>query len=222
MDEPSTVSGVGQPATRPPSRFQQPSAEQIADFRAGDPVAIDAAIRIVLPQLARWATRRYSSIPAEDVLDVVYQVLSETCQHHDRYDPARGAFTSYIIGLLEHRLGDAYRTWSTIGAHEESGPHADEAVLHVPGDIEGSLDRDVSIVRAEFLDRVAAELGEVERDLWALMLEGNKDTAAAAAILARQGPVVDRQREVKNAKARLMRKVRAIAEALGYRLEDLV
>lgn len=156
------------------------------------------------------------------MLDVVNQVLSETCQHHERYDPARGALTSYVIGLLEHRLADLYRTWSNIGAHEESGPHADEAVLRAPGDIEGTLDRDVRIVRAEFLGRVAAELDDVERDLWALMLEGNKDTAATAAILARQGPVADMQREVKNAKARLTRKVRVIAEALGYRLEDLV
>lgn len=222
MDESSAVSGVGQPTTRRPSRFQQPSAEQIADFRAGDPVAIDAVIHIVLPQVERWATSRYSSLPVEDVRDVVNQVLSETCQHHDRYDPARGAFTSYAIELLKRRLADAYRAWSDIEAHEESGPHADEAVLHVSGDIEGTLDPDVSIVRAEFLGRVAAELDDVERDLWALMLGGNKDTAAAAAILAQREPVANMQREVKNAKARLMRKVRAIAEALDYRLEDLV
>lgn len=222
MNEPSDASAMEQPSARRLSRFQQPSAEQIVAFRSGDPVAIDAVVRIVLPQIARWATSRYSPIPAEDVLDVVNQVLSETCQHCERYDPARSTFTSYAIGLLDRRLADVHQVWKEIGAHEESGPHADETLLRVPGDIEDTPDRDVSIVRADFLCRVAAELDDVERDLWGLMLEGNKDTVAAAAVLTRRGPVTDMQREVKNAKARLLRKARAIAEALGYQLEDLV
>jgi hypothetical protein len=223
MDEPPDAQAIAVPDAGRASRFQQPSAQQIAGFREGDPVAIDEVVSIVLPQIARWATSRYSSIPTDDVLDIVYQVLSETSQHHERYDPARGrTFTSYVIDLLNRRLTDVSQAWQEISAHEESGPRVDEVLLGVPSDIEGALDQDIRIVRADFLRRVAAELDDVEQDLWHLMLEGNKDTRAAGAILARRGPVTDAQREVKNAKARLVRKVGAIAEALGYRLEDLV
>jgi hypothetical protein len=207
MDDPPDARAIEVPGAGRASRFQQPSAQQIAGFREGDPIAIDEVVSIVLPQIARWATSRFSSIPTDDVLDVVYQVLSETCQHHARYDPARGrTFTSYVIDLLNRRLTDVSQAWQEMSAHEESGPRVDEALLCVPSDIEGALDRDIRIVRDDFLRRVAAELDDVERDLWHLMLEGNKDTEVAAAILARRGSVTDVQREVKNAKARLMRK----------------
>jgi len=39
------------------SHFQQPTDEQLSRFVQGDPVAIDAVIRLVLPQLYSWGKR---------------------------------------------------------------------------------------------------------------------------------------------------------------------
>lgn len=203
------------------SNFSQPSSEQLASFREGDPLAANEIVELVLPSILRWAWTQYKLLPQEDVQDIVHQVLAEICHHAARYDPERVLFTTYVIGLLKLRLTDLYATQQAIGDKEEFGPDTYEKLLSLPYNDSEALDEDTRIVREDFFRQVEEHLEPVERELFRLMRNDVKNTGAFASVLARYGPVPDEERDVKNAKARLMRKVVFIGKTLGYAPEDL-
>lgn len=203
------------------SNFSQPSSEQLASFREGDPLAANEIVELVLPSILRWAWTQYKLLPQEDVQDIVHQVLAEICHHAARYDPERVLFTTYVIGLLKLRLTDLYTTQQEIGDKEEFGPDTYEKLLSLPYNDSEALDEDTRIVREDFFRQVEEHLEPVERELFRLMRNDVKNTGAFASVLARYGPVPDEERDVKNAKARLMRKVVFIGKTLGYAPEDL-
>jgi DNA-directed RNA polymerase specialized sigma24 family protein len=203
------------------SNFPQPSSEQLAGFQEGDPLVANEIVELVLPSILRWAWTHYKLLPQDDVQDIVHQVLAEICHHSARYDPERAVFTTYVIGLLKLRLADLYATQQEIDEKVESGPDAYEKLLSLPYNDTETLDEDTRIVREDFFHQVEEHLEPVERELFQLMRKDVKSTRAFAAVLVRNGPVSDEEREVKNAKARLMRKVTFIAKTLGYAPEDL-
>jgi hypothetical protein len=203
------------------SNFPQPSAEQLAGFRDGDPLVANEIVELVLPSILRWAWTQYKQLPQDDVQGIVHQVLAEICHHYARYDPQRALFTTYVIGLLTRRLADLYAVQQKIDEKEESGPDAYEKLLSLPYNVIESLDEDTRIVREDFFRQVEEHLEPVERELFQLMRNDVKSTEAFAAVLVRYGPVSDEERDVKNTKARLMRKVTFIAKTLGYAPEDL-
>ena len=203
------------------SSFPQPTNEQLASFREGDPVTINEVVELVLPSILRWVWKHYKLLSQDDVQDIVHQVLAEICHHYARYDPERVLFTTYVIGLLKLRLADLYATQQERDEKAESGPDAYEKLLSLPyNDIE-ELDEDTRIVREDFFRQVEEHLEPVEREFFQLMRKDVKSTRAFAAVLVRYGPVSDEERDVKNAKARLMRKVTFIGKTLGYAPEDL-
>lgn len=203
------------------SNFPQPSSEQLAGFQEGDPLVANEIVELVLPSILRWAWTHYKQLSKDDVQDIVHQVLAEICHHSARYDPARALFTTYVIGLLKLRLADLYTAQQEIDKKVESGPDAYEKLLSLPYNDTEILDEDTRIVREDFFRQVEEHLELVERELFLLMRKDVKSTKAFVAVLVHNGPVSDEEREVKNAKARLMRKVAFIAKALGYALEDL-
>jgi DNA-directed RNA polymerase specialized sigma24 family protein len=203
------------------SNFPQPSSEQLASFREGDPLVANEIVELVLPSILRWAWTQYSLLSQDDVQDIVHQVLAEICHHAARYDPERALFTTYIIGLLKLRLADLYAAQQEIDEKEESGSDAYEKLLSLPYNDSEALDEDTRIVREDFFRQVEEHLEPVERELFQLMRNDVKSTRAFAAVLVRYGPVSDEERDVKNAKARLMRKVTFIGKTLGYAPEDL-
>ncbi len=203
------------------SNFPQPSPEQLAGFQEGDTLVANEIIELVLPSILRWAWTQYKLLLPDDVQDIVYQVLAEICRHYVRYDPKRALFTTYVIGLLKLRLADLYATQQEIDEKEEYGPDAYEKLLSLPYNDTEALDEDTRIVREEFFRQVEEHLDPVERELFQVMRKDVKSSKAFAAVLVRYGPVSDEERDVKNAKARLMRKVTFIAKTLGYAPEDL-
>jgi DNA-directed RNA polymerase specialized sigma24 family protein len=203
------------------SNFPQPSSEQLASFREGDPLAANEIIELILPSILRWAWTQYKLLLQDDVQDIVHQVLAEICHHAARYDPERVLFTTYVIGLLKLRLADLYATKQQINEKEESGPDAYEKLLSLPYNDSEALDEDTRIVREDFFRQVEEHLEPVEQELFLLMRNDVKSTRAFAAVLVRYGSVFDEERDVKNAKARLMRKVTFIGNTLGYAPEDL-
>ena len=62
----------------------------------------------------------------------------------------------------------------------------------------------------------------VEKEFLRLILQGEKQQAAFVQVLARYGPIKHAGREVKNVKARLLRKLQALAEEMGYEANDLI
>ncbi len=203
------------------SNFPQPSSEQLASFREGDPLVANEIVELVLPSILRWAWTQYKLLPQDDIQDIVHQVLAEICHHYARYDLGRVLFTTYVIGLLKLRLADLYTEQQEIDEKEESGPDAYEKLLSLPYNDSEALDEDTRIVREDFFQQVEDHLEPVEREMFQLMRKDVKSTKAFAAILIRYGPVTDEERDVKNAKARLMRKVTFIGKTLGYAPEDL-
>lgn len=203
------------------SNFPQPTPEQLAGFQKGDPIIANEIVELTLPPILRWAWTHYKSLPQDDVQDVVHQVFAEICYHYARYDSRRVLFTTYVIGLLKRRLADLREMHQEIDENEESGPDAYEKLLSLPyNDIE-ALDEDTRIVREAFLGQLEEHLEPSERELFQLMRNDVKSSRYFAAVLIRYGPVSDEERDVKNAKARLMRKITSIAKTLGYALEDL-
>lgn len=203
------------------SNFPQPTAEQFAGFREGDPVAINEVVELVLPAILRWAWSTYELLPRDDVQDIVHQVLAEICHQPARYNPSLALFTTYVIRLLRLRLADLYAVQREIAEQEENGPDAYEKLLALPYNDTGTIDEDTRIVREDFFRQLEEHLEPVERELLQLMREGIKSTKESAAILSRYGLVADEERDVKNAKARLERKMLFIRKTLGYKLEDL-
>ncbi len=203
------------------SNFPQPSPEQLVAFREGDTLAANEIVELVLFPILRWAWTQYKLLPPDDVQDIVHQVLAEICHHSTRYDPEKVLFTTYVIGLLKLRLADLYATQQERVEKEEYGPDAYEKLLSLPYNDTEALEEDTRIVREEFYRQVEEHLEPVEREFFQLMREDVKSTRVFAAILVRYGSVSDEEREVKNRKARLMRKVAFIGKTLGYTLEDL-
>ncbi len=203
------------------SNFPQPSPEQLASFREGDTLVANEIVELILAPILRWAWTQYKLLPQDDVQDIVHQVLAEICYHYSRYDPERVLFTTYVIRLLKLRLADLYATQQERDEKEENGPDAYEKLLSLPYNDTEALDEGTRIVREEFYRQVEEHLDPVEQELFQLMRRGVKSTRDFTAVLVRYGPVSDEERDVKNAKARLMRKVTLIAKTLGYAPEDL-
>ena len=61
------------------SVFQQPTQEQLKQFVAGDSLAIDEVVILILPQLVRWAERHYPGIPEHERESVIEVVCQELC-----------------------------------------------------------------------------------------------------------------------------------------------
>lgn len=202
------------------SSFHQPTTEQLSAFIRGDPIAKNEIVRLVLPQLVRWAWRHYSNLPLDEVESAVGVALAEIIRNHERYDPARASFTTYAIKLISLRLNSLYQVLKKIKEFHTSleGSREDLAQSMYNG-IE-SVETDRRIERDKFFSEAMKRLEGADREFLKLMLEGESQTEAFAKILARFGPVSNPPNEVKNSRARLYRKLQAIADDLGYEADD--
>jgi len=204
------------------SIFQQPSPQQLAAFIQGDPVAEDEVLRLVLPQLYRWSAQNYPNLPQSEVQSIIHQVVSETCRPHVRYDPSKAKLTTYLIGLIKLRLNDLYQKENKIISFEESGSNPHEKLPQVLYNQSETIDKSTRITRAMFFQEVENSLNDLEKDFLKLMRQGEKRLYIFVEILKQYCPVSDPEREVKNTKERLKRKLKATAQDLNYRLEDLL
>jgi DNA-directed RNA polymerase specialized sigma24 family protein len=202
--------------------FQQPTGEQLAAFRAGDPVVIDEVVQLVLPQLQRWALRRYSDLPEAEVQSLTHQVLAETCVRHANYDPTRAKITTYVINILSRRMADLYTTQRRITNLEDSSLEAHEKLLQQPYNQEDASTIATRMTREEFFRSAEQQLDAREQSLLSLLRQGENRIETLSEALAEHGPVTDPARDVKNARERLLRKLKAIAHQLGYQAHDLL
>lgn len=204
------------------SVFQQPTPQQLAAFVEGDPIAEDEVLRLVLPQLYRWAARNYSDLPQPEVQGIIHQVITETCRPKVRYDPSRARLTTYLIGLIKLRLTDLYHKHQRIIKAEESSLDTHEKSPQVLYNESETLGDCTRITREMFFQEVENSLSDLEKDFLTLMRQGEKRLDVFVGVLEQYGAISDPTREVKNAKERLKRKLKATARNLNYRLEDLM
>lgn len=202
------------------SIFQQPTPDQLSAFVQGDPVVIDGVIRLVLPQLYRWALRQYPNLPQDEVRSTVHQVLAEICRNHVRYDPSRTKFTTYAINLLRMRLAGLHQSLKKIGEIEDTSQSGHEKLSQQA--YNQSVTEELRITQQQFFSAAMTRLDSAEKEFLEQMLQGEKRQEVFVSILARYGFVTDPLAGVKSMKERLKRKLKAIARELEYEAEDLL
>jgi hypothetical protein len=199
--------------------FQQPTDQQLSAFAQGDPIAKDEIAHLVLPQLARWAWSHYPNLPRDEVKSTVNSVLAEILRHHERYDAAQSSFTTYAIHLIRLRLASLYHALKKIKAFQDS---ARENLLQPAYNLIDTVELDQRIERDQFFGAALKRLEGAEKEFLRLILQGEKQQEAFVQVLARYGPIKHAGREVKNVKARLLRKLQALANEMGYEAGDLI
>ncbi|HKQ06430.1 MAG TPA: hypothetical protein VJ464_14945 [Blastocatellia bacterium] len=201
------------------SAFQQPTAQQLSAFAQGDPIAKDEIAHLVLLQLARWAWSHYANLPRDEVQSIVNSVLAEILRHPERYDAGQASFTTYAIHLLKLRLASLYHALQKIKAFRDS---ACENLLQPAYNPIDTVELDRRIERDQFFGAAVERLEGAEKEFLRLILQGEKQQAAFAQVLARYGAIKPAGREVKNVKARLLRKLQALTDEMGYEADDLI
>lgn len=201
------------------SVFRQPTQDQLKQFVAGDPLAMDEVVELVLPQLVSWAAHRYPTIPDHERESVIDDVLNETYQHHERYDPHKAMFTTYVIDLIEKRMKTAQRKFITLLEREDSLETVSENLPQVKYD---NVEEDVvrRLDRDDFFRLARSHLLPLEAAFLDLMREGEIHNPPFIDILRRFGITNKTVREVKNAKERVKYKLETFAHSRDLRLED--
>jgi hypothetical protein len=199
--------------------FQQPTVEQLSAFTQGDPIAKDDIAHLVLPQLARWAWRHYPNLPRDEVQSVVNGVLAEVLLNHKRYDPHQSSFTTYAIHLIRLRLASLYHALKKIKEFQDLQRENQLQPMYNSTD---AVRLDQSIERDQFFGAAMKRLEGAEKEFLCLMLQSEKQQDAFVQVLARYGLVKHRGREIKNMKAKLLRKLQVLASEMGYEANDLI
>lgn len=201
------------------SVFQQPNQEQLKQFVAGDPLAMEEVVELVLPQLINWSARHYPSIHEHERISVIHDVLLETCGHHERYNPNKAMFTTYVIGLIEKRMKTTQRKLFTLMDRENSLETVSENLSQTTYD---TTEEDVvrRLNREEFYRLARSHLTPLEAEFLNLMREGEIHNPPFIDILRRSSNTNVTEREIKNIKERVKYKLETFARSRGLRLED--
>ena len=205
------------------SVFDQPSSEQLDAFVAGDPIAIDEVVRMLLPQVYRWALRHYSNLPEDEVKSIIHHVFAEVCRNHARYSHQRSKLTTYVIAIVRLRLNDLHQEIVLAERISESDVVEYEKRLESLYNLSDTVDATTQVARDTFFRDAAILLDDYEREILDLMRQGEKRQDTFVTVLHRYGyPVSEPSHAVKNVKERLIRRLRSIADETGYKLEDLL
>lgn len=196
------------------SVFQQPSSQDLAGFREGDPLAMDRVLVLMIPQLLRWAWRSYPDLPVDDVEELVYAALAETCRNHSRYDPAASLFTTYVINLIRWRMDRLRKSVERVSNPPEN---LRSRVYHSMDEREIGI----GLSRERFFTEVRKRLKGLDLEFFELMLKRANPQAYLTAV-ERHDQFADPQKEAKNRRARVQRKLKEIATEIGYTSSDLL
>ena len=201
------------------SRFQQPTLEKLSAFAQGDPIAKDEIAHLVLPQLARWAWHHYPNLPRDEVQSVVNATLAEIIRNHQRYDPDQSSFTTYAIHLIKLRLASLYLALKRIKEFQDS---ARENLFQPAYNSIDTVELDQKIERDQFFGAAIKRMEGAEKEFLRLMLQGEKQQDTFVQALSRYVAVKHPARDIKSMKARLLRKLQALAVEMGYDADDLI
>lgn len=202
-----------------PTQFELQIHQRLLD---GDPVASSDLAEAYLPMLIERLRRRWPWLRDETRLyDAAADVLLAYAQHPARYDPAKASLLAYLT-LAAHR--DLQNALERDGRRGQSTVSLEDVV-------EGALNRNVAVsgssndpadVIVETL--AAAELAcwireilpnALDRQLFQLMVEGERQTAAYSAVLGIEGlDVAEQRRIVKQHKDRITKRLQRRGEWL--------
>lgn len=201
------------------SIFEQPPPELLNAFVAGDPLAEDRVIKIVLPQLVKWAISKHPLLDQAEIQSEIHKVIAETCRPAVRYDPGKSKITTYLINLIKLRLKDLRPNSSkVIPLHDLESSSREKHIKSLYKEIDPSS----SIIRQNFFNELSPHLTPLEQAFLELMIQGEKSTSVFSEALAKYEDISDPEKDVKNAKVRLQRKLKKLAQNTDYELGDLL
>lgn len=115
----------------PPS----PSDDQLGSLmraaQHGDATAYRELLRAITPRIRRGVARQRAFSNAEDVEDVVQEVLLSLHAVRATYDPAR-PFVPWMLAIVRHRLADGARRYWRTAAREVQIDDADVTFAEAP------------------------------------------------------------------------------------------
>jgi RNA polymerase sigma factor (sigma-70 family) len=151
----------------------------MASAQAGDRLAYETLLRDCVPTIQAVARRQ--GVPADQVDDVVQEVLISVHRARHTYDPAR-SFTAWLQVIAERRAIDHLRRSNRQRARE----------IHAPFEYEAHADRTADSARsvdnadgASRVDRVLAELPERQREAVKALVLNEQSLAEASAATRR-------------------------------------
>jgi RNA polymerase sigma factor (sigma-70 family) len=89
----------------------------MARVQAGDSVAYEHLLADLLPRVRGLVRRQRSFLPAEDVDDLVQDILLSVHVARATYDPGR-PFLPWLAAIARNRLADAARRHARLSLHE--------------------------------------------------------------------------------------------------------
>jgi DNA repair exonuclease SbcCD ATPase subunit len=201
------------------SDFPEIAEELVSGFVSGDPVAMDTVISLILPPLVRWAQTQYRDLPADEVESLMMQVVSEIYFKHNNYDPTRSKLTTYIINLYRLRINDLYNRENKIIQFEAVLDPEREISSQHPYNFTDK--HDTRMAHLDTIQQLREQLDEPDREFLDLILKGTKSSQQFADVLSKYQHVSDPQRDVKNARTRLMRRLKKLAADMDVSVDDL-
>jgi hypothetical protein len=187
----------------------------------GDPVASADLYELLLDPLVRALRRRWpDAFWAEAVEDAAVDALVQHIRAPERYDPGRASLLGWLVWQANADLINVYRSPQRrfernveIQSPLRNDTEDAEQSLDMVG---GASDRYPTLedsgmwarIRVAFPDRREREL------IWRCWVEGERSTEVAAAVLRLTSlPVAEQERQVKNVKDRIKKKLQRMGLA---------
>jgi len=173
----------------------------------GDPTSGTAFVSLALPPLVRALALWGKGAHADDIETAAADAVLALIKRPERYDPAKSPLPAFLLLV-------ARRRWLNQFAAERRHrvgkiPWDDVEFALADGNEEG--DDAPSFDRPE-MQGVIASFSDVDRRLFDLMLGGERNTAAFAAVMGiTDRPSDEQEREVKRAKDRIKARLKRAA-----------
>jgi hypothetical protein len=204
------------------SIFEQPSAEVLAGFVAGEPVATDELVRLIFPQLLRWTANKYHQWRFEDVEEVVLQSVYELCKNHAQYNPHKSKVTTFVISTIEHRMIDLARNKQYNFLRTSKSLSHENTEKTTYNNVE-EIDTETQLAREEFYQRAIPRLTPAEVDVLNLIRQNESAQEVFIEVLSQYEVIqVDPYKYLKNFRERLSRKLSSLAKELGFEFRDVI
>ena len=177
---------------------------------AADPVAPADFFNIVVPILERYLRYRFPSMgPGVDpdiYVTATFDALTDYFKDPQKYDPTRSGLMTYLRLAANRDLQNLLRKESRHAA----GRTSLDSVEFDQSDGNDLSETVADNIDAERLyEELTTEMTPAERDLFFLMVEGERSTEAAADALGiGHLAALDRVREVKRVKDRIKKRIR--------------
>jgi RNA polymerase sigma-70 factor (ECF subfamily) len=167
----------------------------------GGPVASQEVFEVFMDPILRALTR-FSGCTREEAWDPAIDAVMSYLQDPSRYDPSRASLLTYLTRAARNRLIDGQRSMGATKRREQEFAIVFELLARSP-----YVAMEISMEARDVVRRLEhSGLGEAERALLGLILQGERSTRRMAEALGLGHlPELELRREVKRRRDRLMK-----------------